>query len=216
MQGQKKSLAFKGFPWQEHARPPSLTVHNTPRTALRVGFAGFGRAYSFEKIYAPLRAPPACRFAPVLPLVCPCGAFLMLPVGGVPLGMSRALQGGCRVPRRRKGKPPTQPRARGMRESCHDKRTAAFQTIVSERNPDLTCIIACFNTGHSSISMLLTVLFSSYNKLTTVLKILDNGSAMGQNMVNPAVAGVSRHEKPLRKMGNTTARWQRQKAFSYQ
>ena len=103
-----------------------------------------------------------------------------------------------------------------MWESYHDKRTAAFQTIVSERNPDLTCIIACFNTGHSSISMLLIVLFSSYNKLTTVLKILDNGCALGHNNANPAVAGVSRHEKPLRKMGNTTARWQRQKAFSYQ
>ena len=103
-----------------------------------------------------------------------------------------------------------------MWESCHDKRTAAFQTIVSERNPDLTCIIACFNAGHSSISMLLTVLFSSYNKLTTVLKILDNGCALGHNNANPAVAGVSRHEKPLRKMDNTTARWQRQKAFSYQ
>ena len=103
-----------------------------------------------------------------------------------------------------------------MRESYHDKRTAAFQPIISERNPDLTGIIACFNACHSSISILLTVVFSSYNKLTTVLKILDNGCALGHNNANPAVAGVSRHEKPLRKMGNTTARWQRQKAFSYQ
>lgn len=156
------------------------------------------------------------QISEALPLTSPCGAFSRPLWTTSPLGMPRACQRSCRVPRRRKGKPPTQPRARGMRESYHDKRTAAFQTIVSERNPDLTGIIACFNAGHSSISMLLTVLFSSYNKLTTVLKILDNGSAMGQNIVNPAVAGVSRHEKPLRKMGNTTARWQRQKAFSYQ
>lgn len=150
------------------------------------------------------------------PLTSPCGAFSRPLWTTSPLGMPRACQRSCRVPRRRKGKPPTQTRARGMRESCHDKRTAAFQPIISERNPDLTGIIACFNACHSSISMLLTVLFSSYNKLTTVLKILDNGCALGHNNANHAVAGVSRHEKPLRKMGNTTARWQRQKAFSYQ
>ena len=143
----KKSLAFKGFPLagacKDHPAQQFTTLRE-PRCEWVL------RALGGLTVLRNLTHSTTALICPVLPSTSPCGAFLRLSVGGIPLGMPEACQSSCRVPRRRKGKPPTQPRARGMRESCHDKRTTAFRQIVSENGSDLTGIIVCLNNGLSA------------------------------------------------------------------
>ena len=127
----------------------SMSLHQPKPAAMR--FIGLLASLQHsENLCTPRTSTARPLICPMLPLTSPCGAFLVLSVGGIPLGMPKACQSSCRVPRRRKGKPPTQPRARGMRESCHDKRTTAFRQIVSENGSDLTGIIVCLNNGLSA------------------------------------------------------------------